>query len=274
MLLKKIKIKILRNLVKSIYGDKTKTEKIEYVFDGVEEDIDCQSLILALDKVTIDNICNLEGIIEIYKSLFPNREKQNLDRKAMENLVKYIDTSRKEHICKYIIKKRLFHEYTFIMMVLIYNNIQYRFEKYLTVFYACYEKHYYKYSHYSYQEFESIHKQALQENRKYYYEKKLYSLEEISSKLLQIKDNDLKSLSIEHMYIFGSYAKRTNDIYSDIDFLAYTDLDQGLVKTIEESLASLLYSIFLTDLDVHVISSKSELNNFETNILSYAIQVY
>ncbi len=269
----KIKLKILRNIINCIFYDFSKSELIEDVLNNKNTDIDCQSIIDALEMIMVKKISTLEEITNLYYLIFPTHEKKNLDVNKLKFLVRYLKNNDQDKIFKYILKNNIFNEYSYIIAIYIFNSIYYSLENKLIVFYTSYKRKYIYYSKKTFSKFKEFHNLTIEENEKYYTQKKIYTLEQIHNK---IHDSDLQSiniLAIKELYIFGSYAKKNNNQFSDIDFFVILDLEQQYLMITQEALKKHLYKIFETNLDVHVTSLKLPLSNFERNILNYAIKI-
>ncbi len=93
------------------------------------------------------------------------------------------------------------------------------------------------------------------QDKSYYIDLKPLSLQEIINFISKNKKFIVDKFKIKHLYVFGSYAKRTNRIDSDIDFLINFSLDLLYEEKLNLKLLfeNYLFDAFHRYIDIHEI---------------------
>ncbi len=107
----------------------------------------------------------------------------------------------------------------------------------------------------------------------YITKRKIISLEEIEKIGIEINKTLKQFIKFGNIYYFGSYAKGTQDIYSDLDLFIEVEETNVLPSMIDAMIMNHIKNVFDVDLDVSIHFIGKDYNEFEQEILSYAKKI-
>lgn len=102
--------------------------------------------------------------------------------------------------------------------------------------------------------------------------KKIFTLEEIADTVKRFVSQYKNNYGLENVYLFGSYAKGTNDCYSDVDLFVVTN-KQDIPNLIGQFCKTVLSRHFNFPVDVACVAKGQTDGEFAQHILSYAVQL-
>lgn len=105
----------------------------------------------------------------------------------------------------------------------------------------------------------------------YLVKRKILSHEEIKSILRFIKEYFKEEVTINDLKIFGSYAKRTQDEYSDLDIFMEISENKIPIKSIVLLLKDKISTTFNASIDIIIHKKGEEYDLFDKKQLEYAI---
>lgn len=273
----KVELKFLRNLINAVFSDYSKTEIMEDVYNNPNKtgaDLDCKSLIMVSENIKNKEILSTDKINNIFNEILPSINKPRLDERKQQSFFKYYqDNESPIKIFKYIIFKKVFEELSFVMGVIIYNFSYYQKNDTFLVIYSHIKDKICKYSKRDLLFYTEIFNNIKTENKHYHKENKVYQLEDLYMRFKTMNPAYREALDIKQLKIYGSYAKKYNNKYSDLDLLIITN--NTIISEI--SLSNYAKRVFEAELgisiDVTIIRANRVLDGFERNILEYAIDV-
>lgn len=273
----KVELKFLRNLINAVFSDYSKTEIMEDVYNNPNKtgaDLDCKSLIMVSENIKNKEILSTDKINNIFNEILPSINKPRLDERKQQSFFKYYQENESPiKIFKYIIFKKVFEELSFVMGVIIYNFSYYQKNDTFLVIYSHIKDKICKYSKRDLLFYTEIFNNIKTENKHYHKENKVYQLEDLYMRFKTMNPAYREALDIKQLKIYGSYAKKYNNKYSDLDLLIITN--NTIISEI--SLSNYAKRVFEAELgisiDVTIIRANRVLDGFERNILEYAIDV-
>lgn len=273
----KVELKFLRNLINAVFSDYSKTEIMEDVYNNPNKagaDLDCKSLIMVSENIKNKEILSTDKINNIFNEILPSINKPRLDERKQQSFFKYYqDNESPIKIFKYIIFKKVFEELSFVMGVIIYNFSYYQKNDTFLIIYSHIKDKICKYSKRDLLFYTEIFNNIKTENKHYHKENKVYQLEDLYMRFKTMNPAYREALDIKQLKIYGSYAKKYNNKYSDLDLLIITN--NTIISEI--SLSNYAKRVFEAELgisiDVTIIRANRVLDGFERNILEYAIDV-
>lgn len=273
----KVELKFLRNLINAVFSDYSKTEIMEDVYNNPNKtgaDLDCKSLIMVSENIKNKEILSTDKINNIFNEILPSINKPRLDERKQQSFFKYYQENESPiKIFKYIIFKKVFEELSFVIGVIIYNFSYYQKNDTFLVIYSHIKDKICKYSKRDLLFYTEIFNNIKTENKHYHKENKVYQLEDLYMRFKTMNPAYREALDIKQLKIYGSYAKKYNNKYSDLDLLIITN--NTIISEI--SLSNYAKRVFEAELgisiDVTIIRANRVLDGFERNILEYAIDV-
>ncbi len=155
-----------------------------------------------------------------------------------------------------------------LLISFIYNFISYELDKKIYIFRNNYFR---QFVYINDDNCSKIEKQIHQDSLYYQRTKKVFNVEKIKQIVTSIV-SDSSFAFIRKIYIFGSYAKGTNDKYSDVDLLLVVDneLDTIVIAPILKEILHLNY-----DMDTDVVPAVvGSLDDFDTSVIKHGILIY
>lgn len=151
----------------------------------------------------------------------------------------------------YLLKNNYFGELTYSMSLIILNMISYSFsESIYAISKNCFNlltKYVSKENKYL---FDQELKRVFDMNIKYLEKKPVMTVEKIKTTILQIPKYRIKMLNIKEIFLYGSYAKGTNNEYSDLDFHVTLCSDEYDLNVSALNIKNYFDEIFLIDTDI------------------------
>lgn len=102
-----------------------------------------------------------------------------------------------------------------LLMEMLVNTLAYKNDGLFYIFRISF----FDYDHYERVIIEKIYSNIKETSFNYLREKKVFTLDDIKRNVLSLKEKLESKIKINEIYLFGSYAKGTNDKYSDVDLL-------------------------------------------------------
>ncbi len=271
----KIILKISRHIINYFYPDLSKVEILEKVYCNKYEDEECKNVLIAVENLKQLNDLTYAKIIKMYSLLPHQQAKKSLNVKLISNLLKYIKINEPIKIFKYILNKNIFLDFSFPMAILIFNKLYYKQKNNMIVIFLFTHPFLLKKSRQNYQTFLTYFNLILKENLKYKKENRIYKIEDIQNKILEFSPKLLFFYNVKKIYLFGSYVKKNNNCYSDIDFLFICDnlLELSIIR-VQRLFKEELEKIFDCSCDIHLHDSSCGYSDFENNILEDALLVF
>ena len=127
--------------------------------------------------------------------------------------------------------KNVFKEFSFIVSSMVFNNLYFKEKDKLLILYNGYQEKIYD-SMQSKELFETVIKEIEKVHEGYYKETQYKKLEEIKNSIKEIPISELQMFKITNIYVYGSFAKGTQNNYSDVDILVEmnTDTSYDVIK--------------------------------------------
>lgn len=273
----------MENLKKQIFVKKY----LRSLISNFEYDV---KLICEIERLSIDETAlvsnKIQGIYQAFQFIY-NEEEVNIDSLKslylhfMPFIEKFIisddtynsiiDLWKKDNECyllaKYIFDGNKFGRATSAIFSILFNKKRHQYNGEYVIFPGFSFKKL-KDSLSSTEEYLNVVLAIESANKKYFVEKKLFSNEEILTKVNSISKDALDFLNVEEIRIFGSYFKNTQNKYSDIDFLIVTNdknFDNNLTKSL---LGKQFTDLFGEYVDLHAIDINStKLDQFDFVVL-------
>lgn len=268
----KVILKISRHIINYFYPDLSKVEILEKVYCNRSKDVECQNILNLVNNLKKANELTYAEIINMYSNLPNQKEKISLNQKAMLNFFRYIRLNEPIRIFKYILSKNIFYDFSFPMAILIFNKMYYKENNNMIVVFLFTYPFLKTKSHKKYTIFQNYFEQILQANIKYEKVNKVYEIKEIQQKIQDFSSMLLISYNVKRIYLFGSYVKKNNNCYSDIDFFFICEKIMKLSSLrVQTIFKKELEKIFNSSCDVHIHDNSQEYNKFEKNILNEAL---
>lgn len=267
----KITLKIARHLINSIYRDLSKVELLDLVYSHAAQDNCCEIILKLVNVIKETNILNKEYLNKIYNCIPSGNKKNPLSEVKLNKFLLYANNHNKFEICKYLIRYKVFNDLWFIMLTLIFNNISYLENKELYVIFLFTEKELYKRSYKSKKVFFNYFKLILEENKKYNVKNIIYEIAEIKNIISTTSTKQISFYGIKKIYLYGSYVKKTNNEFSDIDLIIFSDISDINLDICETLLCEYFEQKFKSSCDIHIHINSRRLTSFERNIMKNSI---
>lgn len=256
---KKIELKFMRSIINYHFGpQKVKLlDNMWYKDYEVEPDDDC---------IGIYKICNIiknfnkqldeKEIINIYNLLIPSKSKKEINTYSLNNAINYVNNNTDiKSILNYFRINPIFEDYSFDMSVIIYNIFYFKKYKNFFVLHHIFKNDIYdSLKNNSQEKYTEVMNKIIEKNQSYNIKRPIKNIDYFKEKVLEIPKNHLDFFNIDHIYIFGSYAKKRNDNYSDVDLHIISHLNcfliqQGII------LSDYFSKLFKIKVDVNVTTS-------------------
>lgn len=238
---------------------------------------DCDSVYsLVMIAISDKLLTTKEQFYELFMKIFPTQHRKRVLDTYFASLEKVYVKENKDpiKILMHILSNHSFIEYSYVLGSLLFNNLVFNDKREIVVFLPHLKtKAIDIATKGNYDEFEKFIDNVRFQNKEYYAEKKLYKLEEIRTLANEIDQKLLDFLMIRKIYLYGSYARETETIYSDLDFLLVTDnqsFDNNLTRSL---LGTEFRRVFGKYLDISVIDVHEKINRFDLSILIEGIPV-
>lgn len=264
---RKIHIKLLRHLIQLVYKDQTKTINIDDCLEGNLIDEDITTLDYILNSIKVDEL-TLERVLNIYKKLSKNKLDILIVEKAEELVEYYIEGATEQELFKYIMLREIFEEFNFPMAIIIFNLLYYKQNKKFLIFFYKLEKH-----------IDSIIKLDEKEtlfftnliniNKDYSIKKYPPSFEKTREILISNFNMYKEKFKLTRIGVFGSFARGTQNEYSDIDILVESDSHN--LEEVSKKLISYLINDLGKYIDLKINKTGKEPKGFLKNCYKHAV---
>lgn len=220
-----IERKFMRSIIDCCFIDKHIVIELDNFLDGKTSELtseDLISLFKILEMIKKNKDISFEFVSELYNILFPSVIKENFKSSDTELILtamnkdindKTFDTTLSTTLCCVSLEK-----FNCAFAIIFTNVVYYLIYKKILFIPFYYIKDLEKYILLGKRNiFINLIKQIEDLNRRYLKIKKVLSLAEIKDLIKTVPKYQLKLLNIKYIYIYGSYAKQTNNQFSDID---------------------------------------------------------
>lgn len=206
-------------------------------------------------RIPIDNIFKTFEVVT--KNVIPRQVKHEIFdlfyRDDLEKILSVICVQIKKNI-KYV-----------LLLELIYNTILYKLDNQMLVF-----RKYYFMNDYDIRNIDNTIKLIKKNSLTYLKKKPVLNKMDLISQIKIFVENNKNEYIFEKMWMFGSYAKGTNDRYSDLDLMIKFKPESNIKKLtrlkwkLEEELK----------LPVDLVLVNENLDEFDRGVLKHAIEIY
>ncbi|MBN3490234.1 nucleotidyltransferase domain-containing protein [Acholeplasma equirhinis] len=258
---KNIEIKFIRNTLFTIFKDYNQTKKRE---DKTINSDPNSKAVMKIIQLIKDQV-SIEIFINKIVKLIPGFNK---DKHIDYDLLNKLPKTDVYQIFSYIMLKNVFKEFSFIVSSMIFNNLYFKEKDKLLILYNGYQEKIYD-SMQSKELFETVIKEIEKAHEGYYKETQYKKLEEIEKCIKEIPVSELQMFKITDIYVYGSFAKGTQNSYSDVDILVEmnTDTSYDVIKILVKNL---FVKYLNTKIDVTIHKKNEPIKGFIKNILEYA----
>lgn len=239
---------------------------------------DCDSVYsLVMTAISDKLLTTKEQFYELFMKIFPTQHRNRVLDTYFATLERvYVEENKNPiKILMHILANHSFIDFSYVLGSILFNNLVYNGEREIIVFLPHLKtKAIDIATKGSYEEFEKFIENIRFQNKEYYAEKRLYELEEIKILTKEIDHNLLDFLKIRKIYLYGSYARGTNTIYSDLDFLLVTDnkyFDNDLTRSLS---GTEFRRVFGKYLDISVVDIHEKINRFDLSVLIEGIPIF
>jgi|GEM_PF-3982001 len=282
VLLSHMFLKLAKSIISDIRYDHDDTIYLEQLIKLNNKtnklgNIDCDSVYSIIrDALYGELIETKEKFYELFYKIYPSQPREYFSLENFEDLQNtYKEKSRNAtEIMMYILANQCFDNFSYVLASILYNNIIYQNEKRIIVFHPNHkEKAISIATNGSVSEFAKFIEEITLQNQDYYAIKKPYSLEDVRELIKKIDYNLIEFLKVKKIYLFGSFARNTETIYSDLDFLIITDsqyFDNDLTRAL---LGTEFRKVFGDYFDINAIDAHEKINIFNLSILIDGIPI-
>lgn len=172
-------------------------------------------------------------------------------------------------IIKVLIKSDYLNEYKLLFIESFVNSIYFKQNKFMLVFRQSVVSKLLP-------DIEIIKQKILEilnETKYYLKKKKQFEISQIKKCISKFYDNYSEILKIDKIYLFGSYAKKKNDEYSDIDLLVFYKGNKIDVSLNNLVIKTVLFSEYEMSVDTVPIVEENGMDSFDKKVMSYAIRL-
>jgi len=254
---KKINFKFLEYLYQHCDSKDLHEMHLKNVLNGKEEKIDNIDIFILRGKEVLDYILNnkVYNIFNIKNIYYLYTKEKFIDDNLLNGIIKIYDTeaNKEVEIYRYIIKNNIFGYYNIELAKILFNYIRIIDNNYPLIFY-----------------FELTNKINDLILNDLDFTKELYKLIELTNhhnikheiieydyiynKLIDNK-NKLIKMGINELFIYGSYARKDYNEYSDLDLLCITNnifhIDKETIKTILEAMLNIIVELNIKSHDYY-----------------------
>lgn len=154
-----------------------------------------------------------------------------------------------------------------LLMEMLVNTLVYKNDGFLYIFRVSF----FDYEYYDRTIIEKIYSKIKEISFNYLREKKIFTLNEIKRNVLSLKDRIESKIKVNEIYLFGSYARGTNDKYSDVDLLFKLESNNNS-KLIQKLLRNEFKEKYDMETDIVIMSLPPD--EFDERMINSGIRIF
>lgn len=268
----KVEFKLIRNLYFIVHKNYEKTSYVDSsnLVNGKFLDNDLNSLLEITSaikaKITLTRFIKLA-----YRVIFPSiSNSKSISSKKVRNISAISNIYEQVML---ILENNIFENLSFVMAILVFNHYYYKKFNRFVVFFEYHKENLLEFCT-NKNRFIGVINSVIDSNSDYYTISPHLSINEIKAIVSSIPVINFSILKISKIYIHGSFAKGSNNNYSDVDLLIETSL-RGDYKDVH-ALYRMLFEKYLGfKIDITLTACKKEsLDGFLKNAYESAILLW